>query len=294
MRGSRHKCVVVELGIVLNVIHDVSNFLVGIVDSSQLLGGLDHWFEFGFFWLSAFQLADSLVHIADNTDSSVSVSAEQGQASGHHNHFIAFDVESPGFLSRNFVDMFGPVLVADSWGAISSDLDVTKDAWLVDINVRDNCQTSSQTDTSDVKGVDTGLPSQFFQVVHDFILNGFPHGVVGFLDFAVGAGSLVDDLNLKILVLEWGRECLARRFGRCWCIWRPAQWNSSIRWWCTWRLSRLIRLDGCELVCLWNRILCIPSWKGRCSRLCRQWESWRELFDPRKELRPRGRRKSLR
>lgn len=81
---------------------------------------------------------------------------------------------------------------------------------MVDIDVRDDRQSTAHADTSNVKSFQTGVLFHLNQILNNIILDGFPHVTVSFLNFTVGTGVFIDNLNLFFNLLEEGREYLAK------------------------------------------------------------------------------------
>lgn len=66
---------------------------------------------------------------------------------------------------------------------------------MVDIDIRNACQASSQTDASDVETFDSSDVPKFSKIVEDIIFDGIPHFLIFHLNFAVGAGVLINNLD---------------------------------------------------------------------------------------------------
>jgi hypothetical protein len=166
----------VDLELSLELVKAVSKFIIRVGDLS-------------------FLEALGLVFVADDLDTSLAISAEEGEASGKDNDGITADkVPSAGSVG-DCVEVGSPVLVSDSRSTVSVDSNILKDFERSNIDVAEDSETTSKTDTGDVEEAELSLSLDLSEVVDNIVADCSPHVVVGLLDFAVFAGSLIDDLE---------------------------------------------------------------------------------------------------
>jgi len=89
----------------------------------------------------------------------------------------------------------GPVFVTDTGSSKGNDSYTRENLVLVEINVCDTSQSTSQTNTSDIEQVQTSLSAELLEIVGHIGTDGSPHIVVGLLNFTVLTGMLIDYLQ---------------------------------------------------------------------------------------------------
>lgn len=139
--------------------------------------------------------AQGLSLVADDLDTGLAVGAEESEASGKDNDGItANEVPSAGSIS-DIVEVSSPVLISNARSTESDNSDILEDVLLNDIDVADASETTSKTNAGDVQEGGTSLLLDLSEVTIDILADGSPHVVVGLLNFAVFAGSFVNDLS---------------------------------------------------------------------------------------------------
>jgi hypothetical protein len=111
----------------------------------------------------------------------------------------------------------GPVFVAHAGGAECDDAHFRENAGLVDVDVGDTGQPSTQTDTSNIQEVEASLCLHGPEITHDIVPDGAPHFIVGLLDFAVLAGMFIHNLHKPCLLPAGDREYPATHSKQYWC-----------------------------------------------------------------------------
>ena len=89
--------------------------------------------------------------------SCVLVVAEDGQAFWHDNNRVSLNGISLAHMAGHRVEEVGIVFVDNSWSTISDDLDLGEDLRVKNIDVGNDSQATSQTDTRNVEGLQLGL-----------------------------------------------------------------------------------------------------------------------------------------
>jgi len=187
---------VVDLRVAIHVIHDRSHLLDVRV---HLEFSLEPFETLGKLIIGVgdlrFLLAQSLLLVADDLDSSLAVGAEQSKANRQNDNGIAADdVSSTGGVG-DLVKVGSPILVTDSRSTESNNSDVLEDVLLIDVDVADASKATSKTDTGDVESLELRLSLDIPQLVIDIIADGSPHVIVSLLDLAFWAGVFINDLK---------------------------------------------------------------------------------------------------
>jgi len=113
------------------------------------------------FNLICFSDALGSVFIASEFNSNLLVITQQSQTSWHAGNWISANNVSLGFCVGNLIKMICPLFISDSRSSISCHSDSWENFSSSNINVRNDGQSSSKTDTSDMKGGNFSLFTHF-------------------------------------------------------------------------------------------------------------------------------------
>ena len=131
------KSVIVKLWVTCCMVCNTVN-LRWVWNGLKWFSGINKTLQKGLFWHFLFLDTKVLIRVANDSDSSLSVSTKESQTSWKNNDFVTFNVISFGSFSCNLVKMSSPVFVSNSWSSKSGDFNFLEKSQMVDIDVWDD------------------------------------------------------------------------------------------------------------------------------------------------------------